>query len=159
MTRTLSTALLALALGFGAPALAQEDAQLRQSAEATLNEYGYSGVNVDALTSEQLAEFQTLEQQDVDNPADAQRRIDEILVMDSGSAMFVSEEMRALMEEPEYPELRRNARTILGEAGYDAAIADGLSVEQLAQLWFLQERDSDENDPAMIENRIQSILD
>jgi hypothetical protein len=47
MTRTISTALLALALGLGTPAVAQDEPARAPRAQNTLDQYGY---DVDAST-------------------------------------------------------------------------------------------------------------
>jgi hypothetical protein len=156
MTRTIGTAILALALGFGAPALAQ-DSQLATEAQNTLTQYGYD-VDASLLTDEQLAQFQTefSAENTYDNEADARARIDEILVMDAGTSTYVSEEMRAMFDNP--TELEANARELLDSAGFTDVDVSGLTTEQLAQLWFLKERDGDNNETDA-RNRIQTILD
>jgi hypothetical protein len=155
MTRVISTALFALALGFGAPAIAQ-DSQLEIEAQNVLAEFGYEGVDASMLSQEQLAEFQTFQTQNIENPADAQQRIDQILVMEAGTSTYVSDEMRAMFDDT--TALEQNARQLLDSAGYSEVDVSGLTNEQLAQLWFLQERDED-NNPAELSNRIQVILD
>jgi hypothetical protein len=156
MTRTISTAILALALGLGTPALAQ-DSQLAIQAQNTLDQYGYE-VDASLLSQEQLAQFQTFFGGDEQptNEAGARQRIDEILVMDAGTSTYVSEEMRAMFEDTTI--LEENARQLLDAAGYAEVDVSGLTNEQLAQLWFLQERDEN-NNPADLSNRIQAILD
>jgi hypothetical protein len=157
MNRTISTALLALALGFGTPALAQ-DSQLVAEADSILQEYGYEGVNADMFSTEQLAQFQTYfgAENEFENPAEARQRIDEILMMDAGTSTFVSAEMRAMFDDP--TELEANARELLEQAGRTDVDVSGLTTEQLAQFWFLRERD-EENNPAQLTDRIQAILD
>jgi hypothetical protein len=154
MTRTLSTALLALTLGLGAPAIAQ-DSQLAIEAQNVLDEYGYE-VDANLLTQRQLAEFQTFQTQQVENPADAQQRIDQILVMNAGTSTYVSEEMRAMFDD--MTALEQNAQQLLASAGYPEVDVSGLTNEQLAQLWFLRERDEDSN-PGDLTDRVQAILD
>jgi hypothetical protein len=157
MNRTISTALLALALGFGTPALAQ-DSQLVAEADSILQEYGYEGVNADMFSTEQLAQFQTYfgAENEFENPAEARQRIDEILMMDAGTSTFISAEMRAMFDDP--TELEANARELLEQAGRTDVDVSGLTTEQLAQFWFLRERD-EENNPAQLTDRIQAILD
>ena len=155
MKRTLNTALFALAIGLGAPAIAQ-DSQLEIEAQNVLEEFGYEGVDASMLSELQLAEFQTFQTQNIENPADAQQRIDRILVMDAGTSTYVSEEMRAMFDDTTV--LEQNARDLLNSAGYSEVDVSGLTNEQLAQLWFLQERDED-NNPGDLANRIQAILD
>jgi hypothetical protein len=155
MTRTLSASLLALALGLGTPALAQ-DSQLAIGAQNTLDRYGYD-VDASLLSEEQLAQFQTFFGNE--EPADevaAQQRIDEILVMDAGTSTYVSEEMRAMFDDTTI--LEENARQLLDQAGYAEVDVSGLTNEQLARMWFLTERDVD-NNRAELENSIQAILD
>ena len=154
MTRTLSTALLALALGLGTPAIAQ-DSQLAVEAQNVLDEYGYE-LDASLLSQEQLAEFQTFQAQQVENPADAQQRIDQILVMDAGTSTYVSEEMRAMFDD--MTALEQNARELLSSAGYAEVDVSGLTTAQLAQLWFLKERDEN-NNPGDLADRVQAILD
>jgi hypothetical protein len=154
MTRTLSTALLALTLGLGTPAIAQ-DSQLAIQAQNVLDEYGYE-VDANLLTQRQLAEFQTFQTQQVENPADAQQRIDQILVMDAGTSTYVSEEMRAMFDD--MTALEQNAQELLASAGYAEVDVSGLTNEQLAQLWFLKER-GEHNNPADLMDRVQVILD
>jgi hypothetical protein len=154
MTRTLGTALVALTLGFAPPAIAQ-DSQLAIEAQNLLDEYGYE-VDATLLDTEQLAEFQTFQTQDVENPAEARQRIDRILVMDAGTATFVSDGMQAMFEES--TALEDNARQLLDRAGFDEVDVSGLTNAQLARMWFLQERDGADG-RAGLENRIQAILD
>ena len=154
MTRTLSTALVAVTLGLATPATAQ-DSQLAIEAQNLLDTYGYE-VDARLLSTAQLAEFQTLQSQDVENPAEARQRIDRILVMDAGTSTYVSDEMQALFEDS--TALEDNARQLLDSAGYGQVDVSGLTNEQLAQMWFLQERDGVDN-RATLENWIQAILD
>lgn len=155
MKRLMGTAALALTLGLGAPAVAQ-DSQLAAQVENFLMEHGYTEVNASMLTTEQLAQLQGLEERDVPD-SQVEGSIDEILVMDAGTSMYVSEEMRAMMDEDGSAALIRNAREILAEAGHDPALADQLSTEQLAQIWFLREREDSDN-PATLESRLDAIL-
>lgn len=155
MKRFMGPALLALTLGFGAPAAAQ-DAQLQEQAGRVLAQHGYGAVDTSMLTVDQLARLQTLEAQDLTSEGAIRQEIDQILLMDVGTATFVSEEMQALFAEPQ-SELRENARELLSEAGYDPALADGLELPQLAELWFLQEQ-PEINQPAVLQDRIQVIL-
>jgi 3-methyladenine DNA glycosylase Mpg len=156
MTRTLSTAILALALGLGTPVFAQ-DSQLATLAQNTLEEHGYE-VDASILTPEQLAEFQTYfgADDELSDPAAARQRIDEILVMDAGTSTYVSEDMRALFADTTM--LEETARDVLNRAGHPEVDVSGLTNEQLARIYFLQERDV-VNDPAELENAIQAILD
>lgn len=154
MTRTLSTALVAVTLGLATPATAQ-DSQLAIEAQNLLDTYGYE-VDARLLSTAQLAEFQTFQSQDVENPAEARQRIDRILVMDAGTSTYVSDEMQALFEDS--TALEDNARRLLDSAGYGQVDVSGLTNEQLAQMWFLQERDGVDN-RATLENWIQAILD
>lgn len=225
MTRTLSSALLALSLGFGAAAFAQssqlvvdaqntldrygyseidastlseaqlaelhttfgatqefaddvaarqridqilalgtdpadvESQQLLIQAQRTLDQYGYAGLDAEMLSPLQIAELQTSfgDGTEFSTESEAQRRIDQILMMDAATATFVSEQMQALFADPAYPELRQNARDLLSDAGYDPALAEALDVSQLSEMWFLQE-DAAER-PAGLQNRIRVILD
>lgn len=158
MNRMIGTAILALALGMGGSVLAQDD-QLRINAQTTLTQYGYD-VDPSLLTQDQLARFQTEfgAGTEVADEAQARQRIDQILYMDAGTATFVSEEMQALFADPAYPELRSNARTLLSEVGRDPDLAETLTIDQLAQMWFLQEGDSVASRPADLADRIQVIL-
>jgi 3-methyladenine DNA glycosylase Mpg len=159
MTRTLSTALLALVLGFGTPAIAQDNPQLTTLAQNTLEQYGYE-VDADMLSLEQLAEFQAYfgSENELTSPASAQQRIDEILSMEAGTYTYVSEDMRALFEDTTMME--QTAQDVLQQAGPSYAEVDvsGLTNEQLARIYFLKERDV-VNDPAELENALQAILD
>ena len=159
MTRTLSTALLALALGFGTPALAQDNPQLTASAQNTLERYGYE-VDAELLSLEQLAEFQTYfgGANEFTNDAAAQQRIDEILSMEAGTYTYMSEDMRTLFEDTTMME--QTARDVLNQAGPSYAEVDvsGLTNEQLARIYFLKERDV-VNNQAELENALQAILD
>jgi hypothetical protein len=156
MSRTISTALLALALGFGSPALAQ-DSQLATEAQNVLERFDY---NVDAslLTEEQLAQFQTYFNGDglADNPAQARQRIDEILMMDAGTSTYISAEMQAMFDDP--TELQKNAQMLLDRTGFTEVDVSGLTNAQLAQLWFLQDENSSTNDNDM-RLRVETILD
>jgi hypothetical protein len=153
MIRTLSSALVALSLGFAAPAFAQ-DSQLAAEAQNILDQYGYE-VDATQLSEQQLAEFQTFASQDVTDQAAAEQRIDQILVMDAGTSIFVSEEMRAMFDNP--TELEQNARQLLDTAGYSEVDVSGLTTEQLAQLWFLQGSDESGTQADLVD-RIQVIL-
>jgi hypothetical protein len=156
MTRTISTAVLALALGFGTPALAQ-DSQLATEAQNTLDRFEYQ-VDASMLSEEQLAQFQTYFNGDGvgDDPALARQRIDEILMMDAGTSTFISADMQAMFDNP--TELEANARTLLDRAGYSEVDVSGLTNAQLAQLWFLQDENSSTNDQDM-RLRVGTILD
>jgi hypothetical protein len=159
MPRTLSTAVLALALGFGTPTLAQDNPQLAASAQTTLDQYGYE-VDASLLSLEQLAEFPTYFEGDeaITGTAQAQQRIDEILMMDAGTSTYVSENMRALFEDTTM--LEQTARNILDQAGpaYAEVDVSGLTNEQLTRIYFLQERDV-MNSQAELENALQAILE
>jgi hypothetical protein len=159
MTRTLPTALLALALGFGTPALAQDNPQLTASAQTTLDQYGYD-LDASLLSLEQLAEFQTYfgGNNEITNPAEAQQRIDEILVREAGTSTYVSEDMRALFEDTTMME--QTARNVLDQAGPAFAEVDvsGLTNEQLARIYFLQENNV-VNNPGELDDALQAILD
>jgi hypothetical protein len=156
MTRTLSAALLALTMGLGAPASAQ-DSQLVASAQNTLDQYGYD-VDASLLSLEQVAEFQTYfgGADEPANPAAARQRIDQILVRDAATATYVSEDMRALFDDTTM--LEQTARQMLDEAGYAEVDVSGLTNAQLARIYFLQE-DSVDNNPADLRDSIQAILD
>ena len=159
MTRTLSTALLALALGFGTPATAQDNLQLTAMAQDVLDRYDYE-VDADLLSLEQLAEFQTYfaGEDEVVGQTEAQNRIDEILSMDAGTYTYISEDMRTLFEDTTMME--QTAQDVLQQAGPDYAEVDvsGLTNEQLARIYFLKERDV-VNNPTELENALQAILD
>lgn len=155
MTRTISTAILALALGFSTPVLAQQT-EVSPQIQDTLTQYGYD-VDPSLLTDEQIEGFESLAVQGTgDNEGDEQmrRRIDQILVMDAGTSTFVSEEMRAMMDNP--TELEANAENILSRAGMTDVDVSALSTEQLAQLWFLQEADA--GDDTDLRQRVEEIL-
>ena len=158
MIRTLSTALVALTLGFGGMAAAQS--QLEIQAQNTLDRYGYEGVDVGALSTEQLALFQTYfaGEEQFDNDVGARNRIDEILMMDEGTSVYISPDMRAMLDDPTV--LEQNARALLDQAGYEDVDVSTLTTEQLAQLWFVQERDEVVNNPAALEDFIAgTVLD
>jgi hypothetical protein len=157
MTRTISTALLALALGLGTPALAQ-DSQLATEAQNTLDRYEYE-VDATMLSEEQLAQFQTYFGGDGvgDDPAQARQRIDEILMMDAGTATFISADMQAMFDNP--TELEANARSLLDSAGFSEVDVSGLTNAQLAQLWFLKDDNSSTDGDNTVRLRVESILD
>lgn len=224
MTRTLSSAFLALSLGFGGAAFAQ-DSQLAIEAQNTLDRYGYVGVDASTLTEAQLAEFQAYfggsddftddaaarqridlilasdaeadgvlsqqlliqAQQTLDSYGysaidaemlsasqiaeiqtsfageefatedEARNRLEQILAAEADTAIFVSDDMQALFADPEFPELRQNARDLLSAAGYDPAVAADMNVSQLAQMWRLQE-EAAADQPDALANRIDAIL-
>jgi hypothetical protein len=159
MTRRLSTALLALTLGFGTPAFAQDNPQLTTMAQNVLEEYGYE-VDASVLSLQQLAEFQTYfgAAEDFGSDTRARNRIDEILMLDEGTVTFVSPDTATMMENRSG--LEQNAREILDEAGFEEVAVNDLSQVQLAQLWLVRERDEIMNDQAALENYIQaSVLD
>lgn len=159
MNRMLSTALLALTLGFGGIAAAQ-DGQLEIGAQNTLERYGYEGVNVDMLSTEQLALFETYfaGEGQLDSEVSARNRIDEILMMEEGTSAYISPDMRAMFDDA--TALEQNARTLLDRAGYESVDVGTLTTQQLAQLWFVQERDEVVNDPVALGNFIEaSVLD
>lgn len=156
MIRTLSTALVALTIGFGGMAAAQS--QLAIQAENTLERYGYEGVNVEMLSTEQLAEFQTYfgGANEFTNEVDARNRIDEILMMDEGTSVYISPDMQAMFDDTTV--LEENARALLDRAGFENVDVSTLTNTQLAQLWFVQERDEVVNDPTSLENYIQGTV-
>jgi hypothetical protein len=166
MTRKTTTAILALALGLGAPAFAQEGGAAVDPAQIegqgagvaeTLSQYGYD-IDPSILTDDQRQRFDGLAVAgtgDNDGEDDMRRRIDEILVMDAGTATYVSEEMRSMMDNP--TELQANAEALLNEYGMSDVDVSGLTTEQLAQLWFLQESGDDSSD-GDVRMRIEEIL-
>ena len=159
MIRTLSTALFALSLGFGGMAVAQ-DSQLEIGAQNTLERYGYEGVNVEMLSTEQLALFETYfaGDPDFDTEIGARNRIDEILMMEEATSTYISPDMQAMFDDT--TALEENARTLLDRAGFEEVDVGTLTTQQLAQLWFVQERDDVINDPVALENFIEaSVLD
>jgi hypothetical protein len=158
MTRTLSTALVALTLGFGGMAVAQ-DSQLQIGAQNTLERYGYEGVNVEMLSTEQLALFQTYFGSDPDlGEVGARHRIDEILMMEEGTTTYISPDMQAMFDDTSQLEL--NARTLLDLGGFEEVDVSTLTTQQLAQLWFVQERSDVMNSPVALRNFIEvSVLD
>lgn len=160
MTRTLSTALLALALGFGTPALAQDNPQLAAMAQNVLDEHGYDSVDATSLSLQQLAEFQTYfgATDDLNSVSGARNRIHEILMMDEASTAFVSPQMRTALEDR--TGLEANARELLDDAGFEAVAVNDLSQVQLAQLWLVRERDDIMNNQAALRGFIEgSVLD
>jgi hypothetical protein len=158
MTRTLGTAILALALGFSAPAIAQEntETQLPPGLSDSLTQYGYD-LDPSLLTEDQLQRFSEAGVLDSGSgdEEEVRSRIDEILVMDAGTATYVSDEMRAMMDSP--TELQANAEALFSKYGMSDVDVSGLTTEQLAQLWFLQER-GDETSDDDIRLRIEEIL-
>jgi hypothetical protein len=157
MNRTINTAILALALGIGTPALAQ-DSQLATEAQNTLDRFEYE-VDATMLSEEQLAQFQTYFGGDGlgDDPAQARQRIDEILMMDAGTATYISPDMQSMFEDPTV--LQENARTLLDRAGFAEVDVSGLTNAQLAQLWFLRDDNSSTNDDNTVRLRVETILD
>ena len=158
MTRTLSTALVALTLGFGGMAAAQS--QLELQAQNALERYGYDSVAATALSDEQLAEFETYfgGEEQFTNAVSARNRIDEILMMDEATTIYISPDMQAMLDDTTV--LEENARALLDRAGFEDVDVSTLSNEQLTQLWFVQERDDVVNNPASLENFIQgTVLD
>jgi hypothetical protein len=158
MTRTISTAILALALGLGAPAIAQEatDSQLPPGLSDSLTQYGYD-LDPSLLTEDQRQRFTELGvlNSGSGDEEEVRSRIDEILVMDAGTATYVSQEMRAMMENP--TELQANAEALFSRYGMSDVDVSGLTTEQLAQLWFLQERGAESSDDD-VRLRIEEIL-
>jgi hypothetical protein len=154
MNRTIGTAILALALGLGAPAMAQDDERMLNT-RTTLEQYGYD-LDPTLLTDDQLTRFEELSASgSTANEIEARQRIDEILVMDAGTSTFVSEEMRAMFDNP--TELEANARQLLARAGATDVDVSTLSFEQLAQLWFINEHGTDYSD-ADLTSRVQAVL-
>lgn len=157
MTRTLSTALLALtiSLGAGLGAATAQDSQLRASAGNTLDHYGFTEVDPTLLSDDQLVMFNNFDSQDFVNDAEASARIDQILLMNAVTAPYVSDEMTVIMQEEGQPQLRNNARTLLERAGYDPAIAEQMTVQQLAEMWFIDDTIDDEE----LRRRVQVLLE
>jgi hypothetical protein len=159
MNRTISTAIIALALGLSAPAFAQEtstDSQLPEGLSDSLTQYGYE-VDPSLLTEQQRERFTELGvvNSGSDDEEEMRSRIDEILVMDAGTATYVSQEMRAMMDNP--TELQANAESLFSKFGMTDVDVSGLTTEQLAQLWFLQERGEESSDDD-VRLRIEEIL-
>ena len=156
MTRMLSTAIVALTLGFGGMAVAQS--QLEIQARTTLERYGYEGVDVEALSTEQLALFETYfaGEEEFDNEVSARNRIDEILMMEEGTSLYISPDMQAMLDDTTV--LEENARALLDRAGFEEVDVRTLTNAQLTQLWFVQERDDVMNNPASLENFIQGTV-
>jgi hypothetical protein len=154
MNRTIGTAILALALGLGAPAVAQDDERMLDT-RTTLEQYGYD-LDPALLSEDQLASFEEMNAAPgSSSDVEARQRIDEILVRDAGTSTFVSEETRAMFDNP--TELETNARALLARVGTPDVDVSTLSVEQLAQLWFINEHGTEYTDGDLAA-RVQAVL-
>ena len=101
--------------------IAQEtstDSQLPEGLSDSLTQYGYE-VDPSLLTEQQRERFTELGvvNSGSDDEEEMRSRIDEILVMDAGTATYVSQEMRAMMDNP--TELQANAEVAVQQVWHD----------------------------------------